>query len=116
MRMLGDLPDQSLAIACGHPVLRLDLLIRVDALLKARLERSRVRRGAAVPARGVQALGIHAANVTHKSVRLNLFCVTMSDTHERCPDSRRASFAAAPSRPAAAARRLTHHHALRRCD
>jgi hypothetical protein len=36
MRVLADLADQRLAIALGHPVLRLDLFARIDAVLKAR--------------------------------------------------------------------------------
>jgi hypothetical protein len=37
MGVLADLADQRLAVALRHPVLRLDLLARVDAVLEARL-------------------------------------------------------------------------------
>jgi hypothetical protein len=35
VRMLGNLAHQRLAVGPGHPVLRLDLLVRVDARLKS---------------------------------------------------------------------------------
>jgi hypothetical protein len=37
MGVLADLADQRLAVALGHPVLGLDLLARVDAVLEPRL-------------------------------------------------------------------------------
>ena len=42
--VLRDLPDQGLAIGIGHPVLGLDLLVRIHLGLEARLERRQYRR------------------------------------------------------------------------
>ena len=44
MGMLGDLADQGRAIARGHPILRLDLLLPIDARLEAPLARQLIRR------------------------------------------------------------------------
>ena len=59
MGMLADLADQRLAVALGHPLLGLDLLAAVDALLEGALLRSHlvVRLGAG--AVGRDHLGVH---------------------------------------------------------
>ena len=57
MRVLSDLADQRLAVAIGHPILWLDLLSAVDALLKSALLRGHLLR--LFHALGGNELGIH---------------------------------------------------------
>src|SRR5690606_35603341 len=73
MGMLGDLPDQGLAIALRHPVPRLDLLVRVDTLLKppGLLGIMRFHRNAAIALRNVETLRIHRQSP----------CLVLLDTH-----------------------------------
>src|SRR5215472_16565619 len=57
MRVLSDLADQRLAVAIGHPILWLDLLSAIDALLKSALLRGYLLR--LFHALGGNELGIH---------------------------------------------------------
>ena len=60
MRVLGDLPDQGLPVGLRHPVLRLDLLLRIDARLEARGAASGIAlRRNRLAALAVQPLGVH---------------------------------------------------------
>ncbi len=65
VRMLADLAHQRLAVAVGHPVLRLDLAVGVDLRVKARLrfrvlQRDRFR-GSFLSrlVRHIEGLGVH---------------------------------------------------------
>src|SRR5512146_193312 len=63
VRMLGDLSDQRLPVCLRHPVLGLDLLVTLDALLEAALQ-GRLPHRASRPGignRGVQRLSVHGS-------------------------------------------------------
>jgi hypothetical protein len=60
MRVLRDLADQRAAIGLGHPVLRLDAHVRIDARLKSLLLRRHVFVAADLLQSRVDHLCVHA--------------------------------------------------------
>ncbi|MDT4844520.1 hypothetical protein FQZ97_784840 [compost metagenome] len=62
MRVLGNLPDQRLAIGIGHPVLRLDLDLGVDLLLEGALLRGHLLQRLHALHAGLNQLCVHAVS------------------------------------------------------
>ena len=73
VRVLRDLPDQSVPVGIGHPVLGLDLVVRIDARLETGLERRGVGEAHVQGffAERIEALGIHAQPLANSGIRLS---------------------------------------------
>src|SRR6185437_1198055 len=113
VRMLRNLADQRLSVRLRHPVFGLDLLVTLDALLEAALER-----GVAATSRlgigrgGIEGLGVHGSvlplrNVTQEYRITIYFCVTLFRARIRPCHSLQIPPRSPRSRPCCAASRAS---------